>query len=281
MTAGNTRKNASRPGAFKLKFGNFTQGIPIVPGQGVIVLFMCGRYALFSLPQQIAARFGVVRVEDAGAAARPRFNISPGGDILVVRIARTGEREIAGVRWGFIPHWKRAVATSEPQRSPPINARFESVSTSPLFRDAFRQRRCLIPADAFYEWRSEPGRRGKQPMLIRRPDHALFAMAGVWDPSDQGETVAILTRPAVGTVRNIHERMPVILQESVWSAWLDASSESSGTAAQLLETVTDPDLESVPVSRRVNSPQVDDAACIRTETGEGPEVDPGLFGSAH
>ena len=214
---------------------------------------MCGRFSL-TLPVEAMGRlFGF----DERPNIAPRYNIAPSQEIAVVR--RRGEamqRELAMLRWGFVPAWAR-----DPESGPkPINARAETVAGKPSFRDAFQHRRCLIPADGFYEWKKEAG--GKQPWRIVRADGAPFAFAGLWDCWRRDgaviESCAIITTDANEAMRPIHDRMPVILDIGRFAAWLEAPPAE---AAELMQPWRG-ELRAFPVSRRVNAPNNDDAGVI-------------------
>ncbi|MDH5412377.1 MAG: SOS response-associated peptidase, partial [Alphaproteobacteria bacterium] len=170
---------------------------------------MCGRYSL-TLPVEAVGRLFGVNV-DSVSALEARYNIAPSQRVVAVRRGeKADERELVFLHWGFVPAWAR----DPDSMSQPINARGESVEAKPMFRDAFRKRRCLIPADGFYEWKKTAA--GKQPWRIERADGAPFAFAGLWDrwQGPEGkviESCVIITTEANETMRPIHDRMPVIL----------------------------------------------------------------------
>lgn len=223
---------------------------------------MCGRYTLRRVD---LAHYGVRHPGDLALfeefTERPRFNIAPSQDVPLVRTNREGERVLSLIHWGLIPHWTRGKP-----RTRPINARAETVSTSGMFRQAFARRRCLVPADGFYEWQKLDAK-SKQPMFIHFPDERPFAFAGVWErwqPEEGVEPVdtfaIITTRPNV-LMSPIHDRMPVILTPERYSIWLDREADPH-EAADLLKPYPDDELEAVKVSRTVNSPRSDTAECI-------------------
>jgi len=184
---------------------------------------MCGRYTLANPdPKRLRLRFGLD--DTAGVDEEPRFNIAPTDPVLAVRAAAEG-RDLGKLRWGLLPgKW----ATEKGQR-PLINARAESIANQPAFAESFRERRCLIPADGFYEWRRDD--RGKVPLWFHRPDDELFAFAGVWAEYRPrgGEPIhscAIVTCAPNELMRPIHDRMPVILDPGVEAAWLDPGAEA-------------------------------------------------------
>ncbi len=178
---------------------------------------MCGRYAQQTEIHQIGMEFEV------GAPlpnARPSWNIAPTQKAPVVRRnPETGTRHLDLLQWGLVPRW----AKDPKSVRQPINARSETIDTSRMFRGAFRARRCLVPADAYYEWQVTEG--GKQPWAIGRVDGAPLAFAGLWDGwrDPEGQilrTFAIVTTSANAELRDIHDRMPVVLERADWPAWL-------------------------------------------------------------
>jgi putative SOS response-associated peptidase YedK len=211
---------------------------------------MCGRYALTSPPAVIAERFGLAWA----AAVEPHYNIAPGQTIPAVREAGQG-RELALLKWGLIPWWARDAHIGAKL----INARVESLAGKPAFRDAYRHRRCLVPADAFYEWKQVDGR--KQPYCIRMRDQALFAMAGLWErwkgPDGQVvESCTIVTVDANALVAELHDRMPLILAPGDYDAWL------AGGTRELPCAVTAEEMVAYPVSPLVSNAKYDDPACL-------------------
>jgi putative SOS response-associated peptidase YedK len=181
---------------------------------------MCGRFTLTGAdPARIRARFGLD--ESAELSEEPRYNIAPTDPVLAIRRTAGGGRQAGRLRWGLVPgRW------AERRSGPPlINARAETLATQPAFAESFRQRRCLIAADGFYEWRHDE--RGKVPIWISRPDGELFAFAGVWAslPARQGSgtlhSCAIVTCEPNRLIRPIHDRMPVVLAPEREGDWLD------------------------------------------------------------
>ncbi len=206
---------------------------------------MCGRYTLQESLENIAEIFDA---EIACEAVGPRYNIAPTERIPVV--AGSGaDREVVAARWGLVPHWSR-----DPARVPLlINARAESLASRPAFRDLLEDRRCVIPADGFYEWRTEEGLR--QPYLIRRVDGGLLSFAGLWDSHPTGgaaRSCAIITTGASPLLAPLHDRMPVILEEHDARRWLDIGRVGFQTLRPALAAYGASALEAVPVSRRVN-----------------------------
>lgn len=180
---------------------------------------MCGRYALTSPPEVIAERFGLAWAREIA----PHYNIAPGQAIPVVRETAQG-RELAMLKWGLIPSWAKEASIGMKL----INARGETLAEKPAFRSAYRQRRCLVPADAFYEWESFAGR--KQPYCIRMRGEGPFGMAGLWEhwKAPDGhvvESCTIVTVDANALVAKLHDRMPLILAPENYGAWLRAESK--------------------------------------------------------
>ncbi len=170
---------------------------------------MCGRYTLTS-PEDIAARFGLGALSETGSDISPRFNVSPSQSVPVIR-TRDGETALELMRWGFQPAWMQGKSN----RPPPINARGETLLERPMFKSAMGKGRCLIPADGFYEWTISPADGGKDPWHIHVHDHSPFSFAGLWAHNKKlGITsCTIITAPAVDPVSQIHDRMPVILDQ--------------------------------------------------------------------
>lgn len=200
-------------------------------------------------------------LEDLG----PRYNVAPTQPITVVT-QRDDGRFVEAHRWGLVPPWSERPSGAAASRM--INARAETVARRPAFRASFLRRRCVIPANGFYEWRREAGRRQPQPYLIapRHPDGPL-AMAGIWAPwrdPASGEwllSCAVVTTAANATVGELHVRMPVLLARDAWPIWLDPMNTDADFLADLLQPAPDDLLALAPVSRRLNSPH-----------NEGPEL---------
>ena len=219
---------------------------------------MCGRYASV-LPAELLAR--IFSAAPPVAALAPRWNVAPGQEAPVVRREpRSGARRLDPLAWGLVPHW----AGDPRQGRRPINARAETAATLPMFRDAFARRRCLVPADAFYEWQrpaEAPAAAripGRIPWAIARADGAPFAFAGLWEGwrGPDGTVIrsfAILTTAANAALRPVHARMPAIIEPADWPVWL---GETSGDAAGLLHPSVAA-LRLWRVSAQVNDPRHD------------------------
>jgi len=222
---------------------------------------MCGRMLLTTPVSELQKVFGFPEAPNLA----PRWNIAPTQDIAAVRL-EDGGRHLALLRWGLVPHW----AADPSVGSRMINARAETLAEKPAFRTAFRQRRCLIPIDGFYEWKALDGGKRKQPYAIRRGDRAPMALAGLWEswagPKGQPlpqplQTASIVTTTANAVLAGLHDRMPVIVAETDWERWLDPGAPLPAVQ-DLLRPAPDGDLEAFPVSPRVNSVRNDDESCI-------------------
>jgi len=226
---------------------------------------MCGRYALTSDGRKLA------RVFDAqlNAPRQARYNIAPSQPVPVVRDDRdAGSRRLDMVRWGLVPRWADDPAIGHRM----INARAESAATKPAYRAAMKYRRCLVPADAFYEWKKLPTGR-KQPHAIRMADGSPFAFAGLWEHwqdanGNELETCTILTTEANELLAQLHERMPVILPAEHYDPWLDPSLQDADRVTPMLTPYPAEFMIDYPVSPRVNSPQHDDPTCLEPVNGE-------------
>ena len=220
---------------------------------------MCGRFTLFTP----ASRLAEVFLPGEAVSLAPRYNIAPSQPVLAVRVApATGRREFATPRWGLIPSWAKDASIG----SRLINARAETVSEKPAFRRAFRERRCLVPADGFYEWKQEAT--GKRPFYVRMRDGAPFAFAGLWErwekiPGEAVETCAILTTEPNDLLAPLHDRMPVIVAPEDFERWLDPAVRSPELLAPLLHPFPAGAMEAFPVGRAVNNPRSDDPSCVR------------------
>ena len=217
---------------------------------------MCGRYVLTTPGEVLAQIFDTAPPpEEILEAIVPRYNISPTQTVPIVRraAAPAANRELTLVQWGLVPHWAKDPAIGNSL----INARAETAAEKPSFRDAMKRRRCLIPANGFYEWQKLG--KGKQPWLLRLKSGETFAFAGLWsqwknpESGAKLETCAILTTTTNELTARVHDRMPVILPPTTWSRWLDDAP--SGTPfTDLLLSFPAAQMEAFPVSKRVNSP---------------------------
>ncbi|MDH3208062.1 MAG: SOS response-associated peptidase [Gemmatimonadota bacterium] len=219
---------------------------------------MCGRYALTADADELVEAFGVP-LPDFDVV--PRYNITPGQQALVVAEDKRGRR-MGLLTWGLVPGWQ-----DTPGR-PLINARCESVLSRPSFSEAVARRRCLVPADGFYEWKREGA--SKLPFWIHPTEGGVLSFAGIWERwsrpgSEPRHTYAILTMPPSVEVAAIHDRMPVVVGDADRDAWLDRHNDGRA-ALSLLRPHKAPDYTCRPVSTRVNRPQEDDAGLMEAVT---------------
>jgi putative SOS response-associated peptidase YedK len=228
---------------------------------------MCGRYTIRGI-QPVVDLFGAALPREFA----PRFNVAPTQDVPVVRATPPHATHPAGpsrqidlLRWGLVPHW--AADPSAGNRM--INARAETAAERPAFRDAMKRRRCLVPADGFYEWQATPGSKRKQPHLIRMKDDRPFAFAGLWESWRRGdeslESFTILTTAPNELVAPIHDRMPVIVAPADFDRWLDPTLPGEGVA-DLLRPYPAEQMRANAVGTHVNSPSNDDPACAEPWT---------------
>ncbi len=223
---------------------------------------MCGRYSLISSLEALKALFGF---EGELPDLAPSYNIAPGRGVPIVRLEEGGRR-LAMVRWGLVPSWSRGIGAR-----PLFNARGETVSVKPSFRAAFRRRRCLVPADGYFEWQARRDA-AKQPYNIVAAQGGPFAMAGVWERwmSAEGselDSMAVITVPANKGLSPIHDRMPLIIQPKDFSLWLDCRDGSIGTALSLIHPAPEELMNAYPVSSRVNNAGYDDPSVLAPVTG--------------
>lgn len=219
---------------------------------------MCGRYRLSRRKQIIEEHFETADWRDDWS---PRYNIAPTQAVPVIRQhPREPVRELSLMRWGLVPHWTKDATGSASM----INARSETASTKPAFRDPLKFRRCLIPADAFYEWNKTPT--SKQPFCFEVNSGNLFAFAGLWDGWKNAEgqwvrTCSILTTTPNAVTSVIHDRMPVILELESYDLWLDPGMQNVTAVVELLKPCDARLMRCYPVSTRINHVGNDDAKC--------------------
>jgi putative SOS response-associated peptidase YedK len=239
-------------------------------------MHVCGRFVTASSPALIADRFAVDEVDETVVPdPEPDYNVSPRRNVLAVRARATEdgepERVLSRLRWGLVPSWAKELKVGDRM----INARAETVASKPAYRRAFAQKRCLIPADGFYEWKAGVASGGdtkprKQPYFVHRKDGEPLAFAGLWEvwkvPDDSPDEVkqvggddgwvrscVILTTTPNELMATIHNRMPVILPESAWEQWLDPDEHDVDALAKLLVPADNALLEAYPVSTSVNN----------------------------
>ncbi len=219
---------------------------------------MCGRYSLFADPLEVMERFGL---RELSFDWQPRYNIAP-GQLIPVIIAERGRKRIGQLRWGLVPSW----AKDDKSGYKMINARSETLTEKPAFRTLFVRKRCIIPADGFYEWKKTE--KGKQPMRIMMQDGSLFAFAGLYDtwtgPDGQKlSTCTIITTKPNELVSDVHDRMPVILRSPEdEQIWLDRERYDADLLESLLVPYDGQRMKAYPVSAMVGSPANDLPECI-------------------
>jgi putative SOS response-associated peptidase YedK len=219
---------------------------------------MCGRYRLSRRKQVVEKYFDTVAGEEDWS---PRYNIAPTQPIPVIRQnPKQPVRELSLIRWGLIPSWARDSSAAAKM----INARSETASTKPAFRDALKSRRCLIPADGFYEW-AKTGK-AKQPYCFEVNERELFAFAGIWDrwndrSGNAVETCSILTTTPNALTSAVHDRMPVILDPDSYDLWLDPWMKDVAAASELLKPFDARLMRCYPISIRINHVANDDEEC--------------------
>jgi putative SOS response-associated peptidase YedK len=216
---------------------------------------MCGRFVLHTPPPALADYFDIDAIPDMAAS----YNITPSQPVAAVRVPEQC-REMIMLRWGLLPSWAKDAKTNYSM----INARAETVAEKPAYRTAFRQRRCLIPADGFYEWKQTPD--GKQPYYIRMQQDGVFALAGLWEhwigPDKKIESCSIIVTEANDSIRPVHDRMPVIIRPSDFDQWLDPECRDAVAMKALLQPWPAGEMAVYPVGKYVNSPANNDARCI-------------------
>jgi putative SOS response-associated peptidase YedK len=221
---------------------------------------MCGRYRLSRRKQIIEEHFDCDPWDDEWS---PRYNIAPTQLVPVIRQhPKEPVRQLSLVKWGLIPHWSKdtSIATST------INAKSETAATKPAFRDPLKFRRCLIPADGFYEWKRTV--KAKQPFCFEIEDGELFAFAGLWDGWKDAsgnwiKTCSILTTTPNALTATVHDRMPVILDPESYDLWLDPGMQNVAAISELLKPYDASQMQLYPVSSRVNHVTNDDEECSR------------------
>jgi putative SOS response-associated peptidase YedK len=258
-------------------------------GPGGTMAGMCGRYASTKAPADLADEFRATDATDGWSG--PDYNVAPTRDVVAVvqRHPRDAdgtpdpdrtERTLRMVRWGLVPSWAKDAKSGARM----INARSETILTSSAFKRSFTNRRCIVPADGFYEWQAVPGQKKKQPWYVSRTDGDVFAFAGLWDSwrpvkgSDEGRLVSctIITTDANEAIRPIHDRMPVVLPPGAWAEWLDPANDDVDDLARLLVPAPKELVTLTPVRTDVNDVRNDGPHLV--EPLPADEVDePTLF----
>jgi putative SOS response-associated peptidase YedK len=216
---------------------------------------MCGRFTLRTPLHVLMRQFNLSAQEEWQLPLR--YNIAPTQDVAVIVETEAG-RKLEMMRWGLIPSWSK-----DPKSGPPLfNARSETAAEKPAFRSAMRHRRCLIPADGFYEWKKE----GKQklPFYIRRPDEQPLAFAGLWEQWHDTRSCTILTTSANELMKPLHDRMPVILSANDYDVWLDRELSDPDKLSYLFDPLPSDELTANPVSPVVNNARHDALDCIQS-----------------
>ncbi|MEY3361244.1 MAG: hypothetical protein RL531_963 [Actinomycetota bacterium] len=216
-----------------------------------------------SSPALLLEHFGVD--ETVAAPDAPDYNVTPRREVAVVVERSDGRRTLDRMRWGLVPSWAEAAAIGDRL----INARGETVAEKPSFRRAYAKRRCIVPADGFYEWMAVPGRRTKQPVFIHAGTGQPLALAGLWeswhDPTVTDapalRTCTIITTAANRTLQPVHDRMPVILDAGAWESWLDPNHDPRALAPLLVPAPEDA-VVFHEVTTAVNSPRNNDASLL-------------------
>lgn len=218
-------------------------------------VLMCGRFSIYHSLEKVCERFGAL---SEGVEWKPRYNIAPTQEVLTVVSEKIGERRVRHMVWGLVPNW------SKDRKIGPrlINARSETLNEKPSFRESYQRRRCLIPADGFYEWQ------GKHPFYIRMKGKELFSFAGLWDTwvdetiQQPLNTVTIVTTRSNALLKGLHERMPVIISRQDENVWLDVKTSSKALKA-LYSPYPNEQMEYYPVSTFVSSWKNEGEDCIQ------------------
>lgn len=189
---------------------------------------MCGRYATTRSAGDLSALFE--SYDETGGEVGPDWNVAPTDPVPLVRLAPEGHRLLSVGRWGLLPHWSRSAAGAARM----INARVETVATSRAYASSFARRRCLVPADGWYEWVREPGGR-RQPYFMTPRDASVLSFAGIWSVWAAGDaallTFSVLTTAAVGELAEVHDRMPLLLPRERWADWLGPAGDPAALLA--------------------------------------------------
>jgi len=224
---------------------------------------VCGRFVAATPPAALAETFEVdeVKLADDAAAGEggPNYNVAPTNDVVAVAVSKDGHRQLGTFHWGLVPSWAKDPAIGNRM----INLRDDTVKDKPSFRRTLTKRRCIIPADGFYEWKDMGKGRKKQPFFIRARSGEPLALAGLWEVWKDAEqqdaewlrSCTIITTEPNALLKSIHNRMPVVLPPEAWDTWLDPANNDAEVLAKLLVPAPDDLLELYPVSTEVNSVQ--------------------------
>ncbi|MEZ6094873.1 MAG: SOS response-associated peptidase [Pirellulaceae bacterium] len=226
---------------------------------------MCGRFTLHTTGQALARFFLDASLDVAFPDLKPRFNIAPSQLVATVRMQPNQNAEFAPMRWGLIPAWAKDTKIGYKM----INARSETLAEKPSFRTALKRRRCLIPADGFYEWLTDG--RAKRPFFMHRPENQLFAFAGLWETWSREEqpieSTTIITTSANSFLSDLHHRMPVIVAPERFQEWLDPNADETKDWSDFFRPVEDEYFERHEVATTVNSPRNEGPECIEESSG--------------
>jgi len=231
---------------------------------------MCGRFARYSLSRELERYFNAL---PPPFEIQPNYNVAPTQETPVI-VLQEDERHIKKRHWGLVPFWAKDISIG----SRMINARVETVTSKPAFRAALKQRRCLIPANGFYEWLGKTG--NKQPYYFHLPSGEPIAFAGLWEVWEDKNTAAepspyksctIITTEASDSVKDVHNRMPLILKPEVYSEWLDPENKELGIIEEVMKNGCVKELKRYPVSKLVNRVGNNSKECI--ETTDIPQKD--------
>jgi putative SOS response-associated peptidase YedK len=217
---------------------------------------VCGRFVSTSPPDEIAKYFGATDVSES--SVDPSHNVAPTNDAYVV-LESGGVRRVEPLHWGLIPFWAKDAKIGNRM----INARAEGLASKNAFKHAFKRRRCIVPADGFYEWTKRPGQKAKQPWYIHRPDGEPVAFAGLWEvwrpegSDDELHSFTIITGEPNEKMSELHDRMPVMLPPDAWDAWLDPEQQDLDLLGKLLVPAPSELITFHPVSTEVNNPRTE------------------------
>jgi putative SOS response-associated peptidase YedK len=235
---------------------------------------VCGRYVSATSEPDLIGAYGVTEV-DARESIRPRWNVAPTDVVPMVRAGEGSGRVLSSARWGLVPSWSADRAGAARL----INARLETVADKPAFRAALRTRRCLLPADGYYEWAPDGDRPGRRPYLVRSAAGGGLTFAGLYetwrDPAAGGETlvtVTVVTTAAAGAAARVHDRMPVLLPPEAWEAWLAPNLTDPAAAVALAVAAAPPPLTVSPANRLVGDVANDGPHLLAAADGDGPAL---------
>lgn len=243
---------------------------------------MCGRFVSSTPPDELARYFDAEQVSErlTEKALDPSYNVAPTNDVYVV-VETGGVRRLDAFHWGLVPFWAKDMAIGNKM----INARAESIAEKNAYKHAFKKRRCIIPADGFFEWKKVPGQKAKQPYYIHRGDGEPLAFAGLWElwrpPERKDDDDAILRSCVIITgdpnekISEIHDRMPVMLPPSAWEAWLDPTNDDVETLGKLLVPAPAALVTMHPVSTAVNNVRANGPELIEPDAADVSEEQPG------